>query len=363
MKVLLIGDDVHLMFHTAVPEGDVVLLNSIDLNGKAPAEIQLIPYGVHDTMKYGKITVDDESLNSIMAFRKKREPNDEVIDYEHATFADPPQKAPASGWIKKLINKGKEGIWAAVEWTAEARRMIENKEYRYFSPVTLTRKSDGKVLGLLGGGLTNMPNILGMVPLTNKQSFQTHKEEPQMKRIAVMLGLAETATEDEIVAALNKMMQGIGTSKLAVEIHKAAVEALGLKPEATASEITGTIMAMKQSHSQQGTLASEVTDLKNRLAAREAADVEVLVNSAIAGDAKGSKLLPAQKDWAMAYAKRDLEGFKVFLNTAAYAVVKGQVVKDPATGGSDGALDETTLQVCKAFGNNPEDVKKNMPAA
>src|SRR5574341_1935259 len=125
MKVLIIDDGLTLMLHAAALDGDIVLLNAVDLNGKAPDEIQLIPYGVHNTMKYGKITVDDESLNSIMAFRKTREPNDDVIDYEHATFADPPQKAPAGGWIKRLINKGKEGIWGAVEWTAEARRMIE----------------------------------------------------------------------------------------------------------------------------------------------------------------------------------------------------------------------------------------------
>lgn len=362
--------ELHLLTHTADADGDIILLNSIDLNGKAPGEIQLIPYGIHDTLRYGKVTIDDESLNSIMAFRKTREPNDEVIDYEHATFTDPPIAAPAAGWIKKLINKGKDGIWAMVEWTDKARKMIEAKEYRYFSPVTLSRK-DGKVLGLLGGGLTNLPNIIGMVPLTNRLSsplpsplvgeggvrgkFQTHKEDINMKRIAALLGLPETATEDEIVAAMQKLMSGAQT-------NKGVIEALGLKEGATSSELIGTILAMKASHTQSGDLTKTVADLQSRLQARELVDLETLVNSAIAGDAKGAKLLPAQKEWALAYAKRDPEGFKVFLNTAQYAVLTGKIVPDDKGGGS-GELDETTLKVCRLFGNDPAEVKKNMPQA
>ena len=180
-----------------------------------------------------------------------------------------------------------------------------------------------------------------------------------MKRIAALLGLPETATEDEIVAAMQKMMEGMQTVKAT---NKAVTDALSLTDDATGSVITGTIMAMKQSHTQHGTIAGEIETLKNKLKAREDADIEVLVHSAISGDGKGSKLLPAQKDWAMAYAKRDPEGFKVFLNTASYAVITGKVAGAEAGGGS-GQLDETQIQVNKMLGIDTETFKKHNPAA
>ena len=59
-----------------------------------------------------------------------------VVDYEHQTLSD--REAPAAGWIKKidgLAIKAKDGLWAIAEWTEKARQYIQNKEYRYFSPV------------------------------------------------------------------------------------------------------------------------------------------------------------------------------------------------------------------------------------
>lgn len=362
-RILLVNASPHsameIMLHTAAIDGDMVLLNSIDLNGKAPKEIQLIPFGVHDTMKYGKIIVDDESLGSIMSFRTKRMPNDEVIDYEHATFADPPIKAPASGWIKRLINKGKDGIWGVVEWTQEAKRMIEAKEYRYFSPVTLTRKSDHKVLGLLGGGLTNLPNIIGIVPLTNKSAILNpqsaiSKEGPKMKKLLAVLGLSETATEDEAVIAVNK----IKADGMSIVANRAVLAVLGVQDEATLSEVTGTIMAMKQSHTQVSELTKTVGDLRGKISERDA-------NDAIALAINTGKITPAQKEWAVEYAKKDLAGFQVYVNKAPVVVPLDKIVTDDksAGAGSGAQLDEVTLQVCKAFGNKPEDVKKHMVAA
>lgn len=358
-KILLIAD-ISIMKHNAKFEGDVVLLNSVDLNGKAPDEIQLIPFGVHNTLKYGKIVVDDESLNSIMAFRKTREPNDELIDYEHQSFAEPPQEAPASGWIKKLINKGKDGIWAAVEWTDKARSRIEAKEYRYFSPVTITRKTDGVVLGLLGGGLTNLPNIIGIKPLTNKASIQTHKEGQSMKALAALLGLPETATEDEIMAAVKKLIETASGGGAAVAANRAVTAALGLAEGAGQSELVGTVMAMKQTHSQFEALQTETLRLRTENAERTATE---LVTNAMKPDDKGMvKILPAQKDWATAYAKKDPEGFGVYVNKTPGTLLTGSVAGADKGGGAQ-QLDETVMQVCKAFGNDPEAVKKHLVAA
>ncbi len=279
--------------------------------------------------------------------------NDMVIDYEHQTLAG--TEAPAAGWIKELINKGKDGVWAVVEWTEKAKEYLKNKEYRYLSPVFLKRASDNKVVKLINAGLTNQPAIDGMMPLINKMQVasykmqeeqKTKKEVIQMKRLLEVLGLDEDATEDAAIEAVKKLM-----AQPQVVANKTVLESLGLKDGSTESEIVGTIMAMKQSHSQTGDLAAKVKELSDRLAAR---DADELVACAM----KEGKLTAAQKPWADEYAKRDPEGFKVFVAKASVVVPVGDMPKggDKKAGG----LDDTTLLVAKMFGNKEEDVRKTM---
>lgn len=50
--------------------------------------------------------------------------------------------------------------------TARAAAAIDGKEYLYFSPVFSYSKTDGTVLEVLMGALTNDPGIAGMSPLS-----------------------------------------------------------------------------------------------------------------------------------------------------------------------------------------------------
>jgi phage I-like protein len=320
------------------------------LNGVVPTEIQVIPYGKHKTPKYPDPFLHDEASQGLVLsdFVNRMQGNDMVIDYEHQSLSEPPVEAPAAGWIKKLVNKGKDGTWAIVEWTNKAKQYIENKEYKYVSPVFFSRKADGRVVMLINLALTNNPNITGMVPLINKLGLdsQTHKEEPQMDKIAQLLGLPAAATVDDICAAINKMMSTMQT-------NKAVAEALGLKEGATESEISGTIMAMKQSHTQTGTLTAQMEEMKNKLALRDATEaVDLAVNA--------GKITPAMKDWALDQAKKDLAGFQVFVSKAPVVVNMGKVVQ-PAGGAEGGEhLDESLLHVCKQFGTDPKEIQKTI---
>jgi phage I-like protein len=116
------------------------------IEGQAPGEIQVIPYGVAIKTANGEFTYDEESAAEIIgAFEAQK--NQMVIDYEHQTLSG--TQAPAAGWIIKLINKGKEGLWAVVEWTNKAKEYLTNKEYKYVSPVFLKRIADNKVVRLI----------------------------------------------------------------------------------------------------------------------------------------------------------------------------------------------------------------------
>jgi phage I-like protein len=329
----------------------ILVLICKDMNGVVPEEIQVIPYGTDIKTPKGNFTLDEECAPLVLAEYQKQV-NQMVIDYEHQTLMG--TKAPAAGWITKLIDKGTEGIWAAVEWTAKARAYIANKEYKYVSPVFLVRLADHRVIRLINVALTNQPNIDGMVPLVNKAGeykFATQKEEKIMwKELLKKLGLAETATEADAIAAINKMETAAAAGKGAVVVaNKSVLTALGLAETATESEVTGTIMAMKQSHTQVGDLATQVKTLQDKLSAGAAAD-------AVALAMKDGKITPAQKEWADKYAATDLAGFKVFVAKAPTVVVMGKVVGDEKP--AEGALDEVQIAVNKQMGIDTETFKK-----
>ena len=321
-----------------------------NLNGVVPEEIQVIPYGVKINTPKGPFTCDEESAAAVIADFEAHK-NQMVIDYEHQTLQG--TEAPAAGWITKLIDKGNEGIWAVVNWTDRAKQYLINKEYKYVSPVVAQRKLDLKIVRLINVALTNQPNIDGMVPLVNKSGhfFQQNnkKEEPKMKDLLKLLGLAEIATEADAIVAINKLMEAATKNGTVIMANKGVLTALGLAETATEAEVTGTIMAMKQSHDQVGALAQTVKDLKDKLSLKDATEV-------VAMAMKEGKITPAQKPWADEYAKNDLEGFKVFVAKAPVVVVMGKVVNEDKH--VDGALDDTQIEINKMMGVDQETFKK-----
>lgn len=133
----------------------------------AAHEFQLFPYGESELegMPTTKVIVDEKSISHIVSEFKRRG-NDIVVDYEHQSIRE--GKAPAAGWISKLINKGKDGLWAAVTWTEKAKSFLKSKEYRYYSPVFHVRKADNRVINILSVALTNTPRLNNLNPIFAK---------------------------------------------------------------------------------------------------------------------------------------------------------------------------------------------------
>ncbi|MEO5355784.1 MAG: phage protease [Nitrospirae bacterium YQR-1] len=315
-------------------------------------EVQVIPYGYHKTGK-GDFLCDEDSVDLIMKDFRRRQ-NDMVIDYEHQTLTG--SEAPAAGWIKELIDKGHEGIWAKVEWTDKAKAYLTNKEYRYLSPVFLKETADNRVIKLINAALTNQPAIDGMVPLVNKDRAQGNPlqgrerqssttagkdkqtEVKQMKKVYEALGLKDGDSEDNVLTAVMALKEVTTTASAFKEICEAA----GLKPDAGISELKATVLAMKQSHGSVESLTKEVMVLKEVMAKAEA---ETTVNLALTQ----GKLMPAQRDWAMEYATKDPDGFKMFAAKAPEAIPLKDITGGMAKN-DDMAIDETQLMVNKQLG-------------
>jgi phage I-like protein/cation transport regulator ChaB len=149
-----------------------------EISEGAPSEFQLLPQGKIEIEGEGPAFIDDESARLILDYQRRRG-NDMVIDYEHQTLKD--VEAPAAGWIKKIIDRGKDGIWAAVDWTKRAKDYLANKEYRFFSPVILIRPNDRKVIAVLNVALTNFPKINNLQPIISKISLEEARSDQESR--------------------------------------------------------------------------------------------------------------------------------------------------------------------------------------
>lgn len=320
----------------------LILTNSIIPGDKM---IQLLPFGPVNSQK-GDFLVDDVSVNEILeAFNNRK--NDIVIDYEHQTLYG--GVAPAAGWIKNMENRGKDGLWAEVEWTDKAKDFIENKEYKYLSPVVFVRKSDKRALYLHSAALTNDPAIDGMIPIANKFNLEDDDEEVSgnmdfMKKLAVKLGLDENATEEQIMQKLAELLQSAGTT---VSANKEVLSLLDLKEDAKLEDVKGKIIALKNPSGYVS--VEDFNKLKQTL---ETKDRDELVKLALTN----GKITPAQKEWADMYAMKDPAGFKNFIDKAPQVVPMGTFVNNDALKVT--VPDECQVSVNKMLGISDEQFKK-----
>lgn len=314
----------------------------------APGEFQIFPAG---QLKFGDetIIVDDLAIaKAIELFEAKGE--DMVIDYEHQTeggkFASPDGTAPAAGWIKRLINKGKDGLWAVVEWTDRACDHLAKREYRYYSPVFFTAK-DGRLVELLRVALTNAPKLTRLQPLVAKDGAAgSNDEEGTMlnELLIEALGMDPGASDEEIVAKVKELAaaQGEGgdtapAEAVAAKDIQTLADALGLGKDAGVPEMVAHVAKLQMVNAGQPDLAAQVAKLVSDQTERTAKD---LVDAAsLAG-----KLTPAQMKWAVQYAKQDQEGFSAWVAVAPVVVTPGKlkVAKD-VPGGPDVQSEESKL--------------------
>ncbi|MDD5087204.1 MAG: phage protease [bacterium] len=253
-----------------------------------------------------------------------------LVDYEHNHFWGDTR---ASGWILEVQARA-DGLWGRVEWTETAAGEIQRREFRYVSPVwdldfkdTQTGDRIGAVF--FGAGLTNDPFFLRELEQRLAAKETTMDE---LKKIAAALGLAETATLDEILTAITALKEKLAnasgepaaakTKKLGelVAATEARIKTLAqpnpiletvrnelmLPSAAKSEEYVAAIQARGQGES---ALAAKVATLEGEVAAAKA---ERLVEAAMAE----GKVVAATRAWATEFAKKDSTGFSTWAASA-----------------------------------------------
>lgn len=333
----------------------VMVLTNDEMSG-CPDMVKILPVGKVNSEK-GDFIVDMESFQAMKAEMQRRG-IDIVIDYEHQTLKD--VQAPAGGWVKDLVYTP-EAIVAKVEWTPKAREYLNNKEYRYLSPVVLTRKSDSKAVVLHSLALTNIPAINRMFAIVNSVDFDTDNllntadtggKKMDLQQIKELLGLPadapEVAVMNALVERLKKPDQNAGGDKQPddkqVVANSVILGLLELPAEAKTEDVTTKIMALKAgatAHDQ------EIKETLERIRQREADDAVMMA-------LKAGKITAAQKDWAKEYALKDRSGFDSFVEKAPAVVpVEKMNITDAPK-----AKTEVNELVLKATGVSKEDVEK-----
>jgi phage I-like protein len=307
----------------------------VEANEVAPPEwIQLLPAGsFHGRDGRGPYALSDPEavINATMALRMRA---GIPIDYDHATDFGAPQgnPAPAAGWITEFaIRDG--ALWGRVEWTERAAGAIRAHEYRYISPVFQYAPGDGTITRLLRAGLTNNPNLY--LTAISAAGDEESKMDEFLKQLREMLGLSADASTDDILQRLSAM-----TDTAAAASHRAG----NFDPARYVA-----VAEFQQA-------LTELNALKLQRTREKAAHA---VDEAI----RSGKLVPAHREWAIAYCAADPRGFDTFAARQP-VVLPGELnlggdpraVLSRSHAGS--MLSATEVAICGLLGVTPNDFVK-----
>lgn len=349
------------------PPGIAYAALSVQLGGQGigAGELQILPAGEFRSWDGRPADVPhwyiDGDIAQVVIAELRARGTRLVIDYEHQTLkaAENGQPAPAAGWVNAADLEWRDGIGLVarkVEWTARAAAMLDEKEYRYFSPVFPYDKTTGAVLALRMGALTNFPGLDGMADVALKQLLtptdpQETSVNETLKKLLAALGLSADTTEEaalSAVAAIKSKADTADAAQTAANAQIAALKASPAQPDPAKYVPIETMQAMQ----------TELAALRGDFNANK---VTGIVEQALAE----GKLLPAQKQWAEDLGKKDLAALTGYLDSAApIAALAGTQTKGKAPEGEQaaGKLTDAQVAVCKAMGISQDDYRKTLEA-
>lgn len=290
-----------------------------------------------------------------------------VVDYEHQTLhkEENGQPAPAAGWMRELIWREGEGLFARVKLTKRARAAIEDEEYLFVSPV-FRYATNGDVTEIEMAALTNDPGIHGMqaLELRAAATFGYQTEEPVMNKLLAALiaalSLPQNTSEDDAVAAL--------TAHIAKDPFKNLRETLGLPSAASETELVAACTSLKTKNIDpaQYVPVGVVTELKNEIAAltrRVNEGDEKSVAEEIEAAIADGRLHGSMKTWAEDLAKSDRAALTRYLkDQPTIAALTGSQTggKHPAPNAdSETGLTADEIAICTQLNITHDEFKKS----
>jgi len=255
--------------------------------------IKIVPVGYFPNHPDGPHEITSRHIQE-MADNIKNSKKDILFDYGHESLWN--AGARAAGWSPKNdVQARSDGLYIRYpDFTPKAKEAIENKEYRYFSPVYRLNAKDkmGREIGAIlhSVALTNIPYM------DNEIDHIQNSQEDIMafsKEFLAKLGLPEDATQEQVEEKMN--------SVLAAQANQ----------EETDEQETTTEETEKENSQVDKELEERIRRLEEREKKAQEKAAEDLVNSAISQ----GKILPAHKEVWLIAAKNDFETTKQKIET------------------------------------------------
>lgn len=331
---------------------------SVDLNGVVPTEIQLTPAGLFKA-KDGRPVglsgwiLENENAQSIIQIADSQT-DAFVVDYEHQTLyaKQNGQPAPAAGWFKTIKYREGLGLFATnVEWTNTAALAIQNKEYRYISPVLSYEPKTGVVTKIHMAALTNNPALDSMKDLCALATdyFLQPTEALSMdldellERLRYLFNLPTLSTIEDVKTELDKLK----TLLDATPTETAAASSIFtlLEKPAMTEAVETPVTVDLSTH----VPVAAVHELQKELAALNAKINQNAVDDLVKVGLSDGRITPALIDWAKALPH---EALSAFLDKATpVAALSGtQTGGNEPSGEPSQTLTTEEIAVCSAMG-------------
>jgi phage I-like protein len=199
----------------------------IPITDGGPLELwcELAPQGAFtrkrpDGTEYTQL-LDTQAFNSLVqAFNASG--RDVLLDFDHRSELTDDTRA--AGWIKQVCNKG-DVLEALIAFTDSGAAAVRGRDLRYLSP-GWTLGPDNRPIALGSVALTNKPYFKHLRPVLNKDGGAVNPQPTQgtaVKELALLFGLAETASEADILAAVKKYKEDMDGKAVKAEGEQVAV--------------------------------------------------------------------------------------------------------------------------------------------
>lgn len=310
------------------------LTSALSADGKAPDWVELIPAGPTVAGRDGRTWLFDDAAQQLVISSFVDRAIDLPIDWEHATQRQAANgiEAPAAAWIDTLeVRDG--ALWGHVTWTPRGAEQVENKEYRFLSPVFDFTPDNGRIVLFVSAGLTNKPNF--HLTALNQEA---PSENPTVKispALLALLGLPETATEEEALAAATQLKTAQAANSERQNIER-------FVPRADYDAVV-----------------QRATNAEQQLQTHKQEQHAQAVDAAIQEASEAGKITPATVEYHRASCndQAGLDRFKAFV-AAAPVVCDPSNLGERKPEGTTTALNAEEQAVCDQFGIDPAEYAK-----
>lgn len=183
--------------------------------------VQIAPIGTFNGSRVDGSAIEEKiTVEKLEQLADRLNNSDEVLcDIDHSSCKTGAEKnSKAAGWFSRWIVDPLRGLFANLSLTKYGRELLENREYRYTSPV-FTLNEDGTVADLHSVALTNVPAFRGHIqPILNNESNEILNKE------IISMDMTKEELREMITSIISEMKEAKKTEEIKEEIKEEIIE-------------------------------------------------------------------------------------------------------------------------------------------